>query len=321
MSVGSGIRARSQGCSSEPAEPTRTAWAPILIQLPPTSIDPRGRKSGAEPRHSSWLAGLSPIAPRGVAPDRRPDRPIWRTADWTYLRFHAGRGTPVLDDDLSGIGQRGSKTAWLEASGFVYFNNNRSGSAPSRRERLRFWIGAASRLQACREFRRCPGQPQAPSGPDPKVTRPGRPWGGPSRRLMRLFPRSPQDARGPRDAPARSLTPGRSRADGTPAADAWPLAGGARTTAGWFPLALGGGRLISQAGERSRCSKPTTPRSTRSSSNNLIKPGGLVGHYPPHEPPQAKDMAALKRIEEHHIINLMAARTVYSDETSGGAEQ
>ena len=85
---------------------------PILIQLPPDlevdmkalegTLDafPPGLRLAVEPRHSSWFTDdlRQSLTDRGVGlclADRRgPITPIWRTADWTYLRFHAGRGTP-----------------------------------------------------------------------------------------------------------------------------------------------------------------------------------------------------------------------------------
>lgn len=79
---------------------------PILVQLPPdleldlpaleATIDavPRDVRVAFEPRHPSWFveAVRRLLERRGVAlclADRRgPVTPVWRTADWLYLRFH-----------------------------------------------------------------------------------------------------------------------------------------------------------------------------------------------------------------------------------------
>jgi len=123
---------------------------PILIQLPPDlEIDlktldetldafPAGLRLVVEPRHPSWFTEdlRRSLTDRGVAlclADRRgPITPLWRTADWTYLRFHSGRGTPrscYEANDLTAWAGR-LETAWgRDASGFVYFNNDGNGCA------------------------------------------------------------------------------------------------------------------------------------------------------------------------------------------------
>jgi uncharacterized protein YecE (DUF72 family) len=123
---------------------------PILLQLPPdmTADIPRLENAleafpasfrlAVEPRHQSWFTDdlRAMLTARGAAlclADRRgPVTPTWRTADWTYLRFHGGRASPrpcygeqalemwatrVLDD----WGRR--------ADGFAYFNNDHQGCA------------------------------------------------------------------------------------------------------------------------------------------------------------------------------------------------
>ncbi|HEX6569795.1 MAG TPA: DUF72 domain-containing protein, partial [Acidimicrobiales bacterium] len=86
---------------------------PYLLQLPPTlravpeALDaclacfPRGARVAVEPRHESWWTeGVRDVLTRRHAAlcwaDRlgRPATPLWRTADWGYLRFHEGRATP-----------------------------------------------------------------------------------------------------------------------------------------------------------------------------------------------------------------------------------
>jgi uncharacterized protein YecE (DUF72 family) len=140
---------------SEPDEPVQRLMAraselgdklgPILVQLPPSlalEIDrlrrtldafPAGTRVAVEFRHKSWFTDevRRELGERGVAlclADRRgPITPIWRTADWTYLRFHVGRSSPrpcYGEDALQTWVRRlcGSWTADQDA--FVYFNND-----------------------------------------------------------------------------------------------------------------------------------------------------------------------------------------------------
>ena len=123
---------------------------PILIQLPPdlevdlkaleATLDafPAGIQLAVEPRHASWFTEelRRSLTDRGVAlclADRRgPITPIWRTADWTYLRFHAGRGTPSScyeGRDLAAWAERLDGACGEGASGFAYFNNDGNGCA------------------------------------------------------------------------------------------------------------------------------------------------------------------------------------------------
>src|SRR5258706_4914532 len=86
---------------------------PILLQLPPSlRVDPaaleetlaafpRGIRVAVEPRHESWWTGeVRQILEAHNAAlcwaDRlgRPLTPLWRTADWGYLRLHEGRANP-----------------------------------------------------------------------------------------------------------------------------------------------------------------------------------------------------------------------------------
>jgi uncharacterized protein YecE (DUF72 family) len=123
---------------------------PILIQLPPDleldlaaleeALDafPAGIRIAVEPRHASWFVEdvRRALTERNVAlcvADRRgPISPLWRTADWTYLRFHAGRAKPR---SCYGAGELETwaerlETGWgPEATGFVYFNNDGNGCA------------------------------------------------------------------------------------------------------------------------------------------------------------------------------------------------
>jgi uncharacterized protein YecE (DUF72 family) len=84
-------------------------------------------------RHKSWYtdAVRRELEQRAVAlclADRRgPLTPIWRTADWSYLRFHVGQSTP------SPCYGREALVSWIERLSsewsdredvYVYFNND-----------------------------------------------------------------------------------------------------------------------------------------------------------------------------------------------------
>src|SRR3954471_24530648 len=107
---------------TEPEEPVRLLvgharelgdkLGPILIQLPPSmriEVDRLKRTLDAFPsdwrvevefRHNSWFTDevRQVLTDRGAAlclADRRgPLTPLWRTTDWTSLRFHVGQSTP-----------------------------------------------------------------------------------------------------------------------------------------------------------------------------------------------------------------------------------
>ena len=86
---------------------------PVLLQLPPTlradiglldaclSAFPSRTRVAVEPRHESWWSDeVRRLLERRRAAltwsDRlgRPVAPLWRTAEWGYLRLHEGRATP-----------------------------------------------------------------------------------------------------------------------------------------------------------------------------------------------------------------------------------
>lgn len=123
---------------------------PVLLQLPPTlSADPAalaeclarfpaGTRVAVEPRHPSWWTEnvRRVLAGHGAAlawADRlgRAQTPLWRTADWGYLRFHEGAASPWPRYG------RGALRSWVEriravyddADVFVYFNNDPGGAA------------------------------------------------------------------------------------------------------------------------------------------------------------------------------------------------
>jgi uncharacterized protein YecE (DUF72 family) len=122
---------------------------PVLLQLPPTLradadlLDatlaqfPAGVQVAVEPRHASWwVRGIEGVlSARGAAlcwADRggRPITPLWCTAEFGYLRMHAGRASPAPRYGVGAI------DAWLDRlspysgkDAYVYFNNDHGGAA------------------------------------------------------------------------------------------------------------------------------------------------------------------------------------------------
>ena len=150
----------------DPAEPVQRLMraaaglgdrlGPVLLQLPPNLTADVARlddcltefgKSEAgqpvrvavEPRHPSWWTEETRqvLAAHGAAlcwADRRgrPVTPLWRTADWGYLRFHEGAAQP-----WPRYGARALRS-WLDRVTahwpdsepvYVYFNNDQFGAA------------------------------------------------------------------------------------------------------------------------------------------------------------------------------------------------
>lgn len=145
----------------DPAEPVRrmldacgglgAKLGPVLLQLPPNLqadpvlLDdclaqfPAGLRVAVEPRHMSWWTDrvLAVLAARQAAlcwADRReePVTPLWRTADWGYLRFHEGTAAPwprYGDTSLRTWAER-IAAAWpADAPVYAYFNNDQNGAA------------------------------------------------------------------------------------------------------------------------------------------------------------------------------------------------
>jgi uncharacterized protein YecE (DUF72 family) len=123
---------------------------PVLLQLPPTlradadaldatlKLFPSSVPVAVEPRHESWWTDeIRELLQRHGAAlswaDRcgRPTTPLWRTADFGYLRLHEGRAHPRPRYG------RGALTSWVgrlkDAFGtgtcYVYFNNDPGGAA------------------------------------------------------------------------------------------------------------------------------------------------------------------------------------------------
>ncbi|MEN3357187.1 MAG: hypothetical protein V7637_1169, partial [Mycobacteriales bacterium] len=124
---------------------------PVLLQLPPSlRIDlplldrclrcfPTGVRVAVEPRHPSWWTDsvAETLAARSAAlcwADRRgrPVTPLWRTADWGYLRMHEGVANPrprYGQRALRSWAQRLADRWPADADIFVYFNNDPGGAA------------------------------------------------------------------------------------------------------------------------------------------------------------------------------------------------
>ncbi|WP_406513508.1 DUF72 domain-containing protein [Streptomyces sp. NBC_00161] len=124
---------------------------PILLQLPPTlqadpevldaclACFPAGIRVAVEPRHESWWTAdvRTVLTERRAAlcwADRgsRPVAPLWRTADWGYVRFHEGRADPAPRYGRTALrswAERIADTWPPDAAVFAYFNNDAGGAA------------------------------------------------------------------------------------------------------------------------------------------------------------------------------------------------
>ncbi|WP_175407335.1 DUF72 domain-containing protein [Streptomyces sp. TRM64462] len=124
---------------------------PVLLQLPPTlradpglldtclGCFPSGARVAVEPRHDSWWTP----AVRGVLEARgaalcwadvaaRPVTPLWRTADWGYVRFHVGRARewPRYGRQSLETWVRRVADTWAgDEDVYAYFNNDPNGAA------------------------------------------------------------------------------------------------------------------------------------------------------------------------------------------------
>jgi uncharacterized protein YecE (DUF72 family) len=133
---------------------------PVLLQLPPTlRADPAAlddclkqfarsfRQHGGpgrvcvEFRHASWLTGdvRSILTGHNAAlcwSDRRgrPLGPLWRTADWGYLRLHEGAASPWPHYGRQALRtwvRRIAETFPPDADVFAFFNNDQHAAAPA----------------------------------------------------------------------------------------------------------------------------------------------------------------------------------------------
>jgi uncharacterized protein YecE (DUF72 family) len=125
------------------------ALGPVLLQLPPTlrgEVDrldaclaefPSDVRVAVEPRHPSWWVEevADVLRAHGAAlcwADRgsRPITPLWRTADWGYLRLHHGRtGWGYGRTALRSWRERLEDAYAEDEDVFVYFNNDPGGAA------------------------------------------------------------------------------------------------------------------------------------------------------------------------------------------------
>jgi uncharacterized protein YecE (DUF72 family) len=123
---------------------------PALLQLPPSMrIDlerldrtlrlfPKDIRVAVEPRHATWWVDETRqlLTEHGAAlclADGIIRTPVWRTADWGYLRMHSGHATPRPCYGRAALHAWAGRLAELwpaTADVFVYFNNDPRGCAP-----------------------------------------------------------------------------------------------------------------------------------------------------------------------------------------------
>src|SRR3954447_10882863 len=145
----------------EPAEPVARLLdrayglgpklGPVLVQLPPTlqadpvvlaetlACFPTGVRVAVEPRHPSWFTSevRTVLAAANAAlvwadRDSRPLGPLWRTADWGYLRLHTGRAQPWPRYGRTALAswvRRLDAAFGNDSDVFVYTNNDPGGAA------------------------------------------------------------------------------------------------------------------------------------------------------------------------------------------------
>ena len=135
----------------EHARPLGPRTGPLLVQLPPTlrvdvdrlahALDqfPSSMRVAFEARHASWFVDEVAELLRArniplVLTDRlhRPLEPLWRTADWGYVRLHEGAADPWPHYSLDALQTWADRIAsmWSDDEDvFVYFNNDPHGCA------------------------------------------------------------------------------------------------------------------------------------------------------------------------------------------------
>jgi uncharacterized protein YecE (DUF72 family) len=121
----------------------------ILLQLPPTlqadpellreclAQFPHGTRVAVEPRHVSWWTDeIRALLERYGAAlcwadrDEEAVAPLWRTTDWSYLRFHRGiENWRYRPETLQLWADRLAATWAPEEDVLVYFNNDPGGAA------------------------------------------------------------------------------------------------------------------------------------------------------------------------------------------------
>ncbi|GAA1967860.1 DUF72 domain-containing protein [Catenulispora subtropica] len=132
------------------AQSLGTRLGPVLLQLPPTlravpdDLDaclrcfPAGQRVAVEPRHESWwVPEVRKVLERHGAALCWADRgshlmtPLWRTADWGYVRLHDGRaaGHHYGRRALARWSERILGERPASADFYVYFNNDMGGAA------------------------------------------------------------------------------------------------------------------------------------------------------------------------------------------------
>jgi uncharacterized protein YecE (DUF72 family) len=135
----------------ERSRPLRRRTAAVLLQLPPrfkADVDrlrhtlrafPRTLRIAVEFRDESWFtdAVRDLLTERNAAlccADRKGSvaEPDWHTADWSYLRFHEGDGSPYPcyhDATLRAAARRLAQRSRDVTDAYVFFNNDAGGCA------------------------------------------------------------------------------------------------------------------------------------------------------------------------------------------------
>ena len=151
---------------------------PILVQLPPNLAEdvgrldatlgafPPGQRVAVEFRHPSWFTDRCrrTLEKHGsalcLANGGAVDSPLWRTADWGYVRFHAGKASPTSCYGSAALRTWAGRIASIwrpDEDVYVYFNNDLHGCAP---RNARTFASAASR--AGLRPSRVPGRDEVP---------------------------------------------------------------------------------------------------------------------------------------------------------------
>ena len=117
--------------SREPAE------GPGGRREPAASPTPAPIRVAVEVRHESWFTPELEALLREheaalcLADRRGAQTPIWRTTDWTYVRFHEGRGDwpGYSDSELEAWAGILCETWGPDPDGYAFFNNDARGCA------------------------------------------------------------------------------------------------------------------------------------------------------------------------------------------------